>query len=261
MKAVAITSALLATGAIAAPNTAARWARHAARRQAGGISTVDPISLSPSWSGAVMTQSARGISAVTGTIKIPVPGTEIKSASSAAWVGIDGDTCNFALLQTGVDFVVDSDGAVTYTPWYEWWPSVAVIFDNFTVSAGDELNMTVVTDSTLRSGTATLENLSTGAHVNHTFDAFSTESLCGQDADWIVEDYMEGLAEVTLNDFSTVTFTNASAIRNGEIVGISNYTIMDINQNSVNLTDCAVPDSHTVTCTYVPTPGQLGESA
>ena len=36
-------------------------------------------------------------------VHCPHPG-----ASATAWVGIDGDTCTGAILQTGVDFTVES---------------------------------------------------------------------------------------------------------------------------------------------------------
>lgn len=49
--------------------------------------------------------------AVTGTFTVPTPtGSD---GSSSAWVGIDGDTCGSAILQTGVDFTI-SGGQVSY---------------------------------------------------------------------------------------------------------------------------------------------------
>lgn len=45
------------------------------------------------------------------TPKEPSGGTGTHSAS--AWVGIDGDTCGTAILQTGVDFTV-SGSTVSY---------------------------------------------------------------------------------------------------------------------------------------------------
>ena len=34
--------------------------------------------------------------------------------AASAWVGIDGDTCANAILQTGIDFTVTEDGSVRY---------------------------------------------------------------------------------------------------------------------------------------------------
>ena len=47
---------------------------------------------------------------MTGTFTVPTPSGE---GSASAWVGIDGDTCDNAILQTGVDFTV-SGGSVSY---------------------------------------------------------------------------------------------------------------------------------------------------
>ena len=47
---------------------------------------------------------------VTGTFTVPTPSG---SGSASAWVGIDGDTCGTAILQTGIDFTV-SGGSVSY---------------------------------------------------------------------------------------------------------------------------------------------------
>lgn len=46
------------------------------------------------------------------TPKLPLGATNT-FASASAWVGIDGETCQSAILQTGVDFTI-SDGKVTY---------------------------------------------------------------------------------------------------------------------------------------------------
>ena len=43
--------------------------------------------------------------------KAPSGGSGLYSAS--AWVGIDGDTCDTAILQTGIDFTINN-GVVSY---------------------------------------------------------------------------------------------------------------------------------------------------
>lgn len=55
---------------------------------------------------------------VTGTFTVPSPsapdGGDDGQYSAAAWVGIDGNTCTSAILQTGVDFTTSDDGQTTY---------------------------------------------------------------------------------------------------------------------------------------------------
>ena len=85
------------------------------------------VSYSTNWAGAVLIGT--DYESVTGTITVPTPsagtGSTVKAAlegyCASAWVGIDGDTCTTAILQTGVDFCYD-DGDVTYDAWYEWYP-------------------------------------------------------------------------------------------------------------------------------------------
>ena len=54
---------------------------------------------------------------ITGTFTVPKPSNPDGDAtihSASAWVGIDGNTCASAILQTGVDFNVDTTGIATY---------------------------------------------------------------------------------------------------------------------------------------------------
>jgi len=141
------------------------------------------------WAGAVIVSS--GITEVTGTFTIPTVqepsgGNSNTEYGAAAWVGIDGDTCQSAILQTGVEFLVEGD-STAYEAWYEWYPNYSYNFNNFDVSPGDQIKATVKATS-LDSGTATLENLSTGSSVTHTFKNEASEgSLCETNAEWIVE--------------------------------------------------------------------------
>ncbi|KAI1325080.1 peptidase A4 family-domain-containing protein [Xylariaceae sp. FL0255] len=242
--------ALFAASAMAAPNTAARWARHAERRaraERNGFMQLaetpgpqEETTYSSNWAGAVLSSGAGTYTQVQGTITVPTPTGSAGSAS--AWVGIDGDTCGSAILQTGVDFSIDDSGNVSYDAWYEWYPAASYDFDNFDVSAGDQIQMTVVASST-SGGTATLENLTSG-------QSGESSELCEQDAEWIVEDFESGGGLVTFADFDSVTFTGATAIANGNTVDTTGATVFDIQQNSQTLTDCSNSGS-TVTCNYV----------
>lgn len=127
------------------------------------------VSYSTNWAGAVLIGT--DYESVTGTITVPTPaagtGSSVKAAlegyCASAWVGIDGDTCSTAILQTGVDFCYQ-DGDVSYDAWYEWYPGeyltqsvVNLRFTNgkpdyaydFTldISAGDTIVMTVTATS------------------------------------------------------------------------------------------------------------------
>jgi hypothetical protein len=260
MKLLTIASTILLAGvAIAAPGTAFRAERYRKRIASGrrgnplsrvpapsGINTeISNVDYSSNWAGAVLVGT--GFTSVTGTFTVPTPST---AGSGAAWVGIDGDTCDTAILQTGIDWTKSGD-SVTYDAWYEWYPNYSYDFSGIDIAAGDEITVTV-TASSLTGGVATIENISTGTTVTHTFSNEGSEGdLCEYNAEWIVEDYEEGSSLVKFADFGTVAFTGCAATDGSGNVGTTGATIIDIEQNNKVLTSCSVPSSSEVTCKYV----------
>jgi len=251
------TYALLATAAFARPNVKDRVARRREGRQsqplnhiestAVGSSNISNVQYSSNWAGAVLIATSATYKTVTGTFVVPTPsvpsgGSSSTAYSASAWVGIDGDTCDTAILQTGVDFTIQS-GKVSYDAWYEWYPDYAYDFSGITISAGNTIKLTVTATST-KAGSAVIENVSTGVTVTKALT--STAALCETNAEWIVEDYEEGSSLVPLADWGTVTFTGASASG----VGPSGATIIDIEQNSKVLSSVSVSSS-SVTVSYV----------
>jgi len=255
MKFSTIASALLLAGTtIAAPGTSARRARALARKgntnqklenSIGALTTNKTnVQFSGNWAGAVLVST--GFTSVTGTFIAPSPTT---AGSGSAWVGIDGDTCGSAILQTGIDWT-RSGTRITYDAWYEWFPDFAFDFTGITISAGNSITVTVTATST-RAGTATIKNNTTGVTVTHSFSGAQVEaSLCEQNAEWIVEDFESGSSLVPFANFGTVTFTGASAKKGTTTVPVTGATIIDLEQNTV-LTNCGLVGTSGVTCTYV----------
>ncbi|KAG8413370.1 hypothetical protein J3458_012939 [Metarhizium acridum] len=132
------------------------------------------------WAGAV--QEGRGFSYVTGTVRVSWIAGQPSNSAISAWVGIDGLSCQNAILQTGLSFY--GNGAVV--PWSEWWPAPSYQYANppFRASAGDEVRMTVHAWSAT-SGNSTLENLTTGQMVVQEF--YNQRPLCNTDADFVLE--------------------------------------------------------------------------
>jgi hypothetical protein len=141
MKFSTVASALLCAGsALAAPGTAKRAERHRARQAGRKSNLMNPVgeadqlvagtneshvSYSTNWAGAVLIGT--DYTEVTGTFTVPTPKVPTGKAASkdwsaSAWVGIDGDTCATAILQTGIDFSIQS-GEVSFDAWYEWYPA------------------------------------------------------------------------------------------------------------------------------------------
>ncbi|KAI0050867.1 hypothetical protein FA95DRAFT_1486486 [Auriscalpium vulgare] len=253
--------ALLATTAFAAPPSRdTRMASRIARRREGAhlsrpilreeSSNLVAANYSSNWAGASWESYPSGtFTAVTGTFVVPTPSTPdggSGSYSASAWVGIDGDTCETAILQTGVDFTID-DGEVSFDSWYEWYPDYAHDFSGIKIHVGDTITLTVTATSTT-TGSAVIENVTTGKTVKKSLT--STAPLCEENAEWIVEDYEEGSSLVPFANFGTVTFTDALATTSSGPVGPDGATLIDIRQNNVTLTSVSA-DSSSVTVSYI----------
>ncbi|KAE8151330.1 aspergillopepsin-2 precursor [Aspergillus avenaceus] len=263
----AIATAILASAAMAAPErglasrvkaraAAARGSRplEAAQKPADTTNKTN-VQYSSNWSGAVLENppsASATYTAVTGTFTVPEPtGSGSGSSSASAWVGIDGDTYSDAILQTGVDFTV-TDGEASFDAWYEWLPDYAYDFSGIDIAAGDEI-VAIVESYSSSSGIAIIENKSNGQKVSKKLSAPDSSShLGGINAEWIVEDFEENGSLVDLVDFGTVTFTGAEAkAANGESVGVSGATVIDIAQGSQVVTDVTIDGDSEVTVRYV----------
>ncbi|KAJ4406484.1 hypothetical protein N0V82_010119 [Gnomoniopsis sp. IMI 355080] len=201
------------------------------------------------WAGAVV--ETTGVEAVTGTFVVPFASTE---GSGAAWVGIDGNDCYTGILQAGIDWTKSSSGNVTYTGWYEWWPSSMEYWSasELPVAAGDSIRVTVTATSTT-SGVAAVENLTQDRAINHTFTSDQVLSpICQTDAEWIVEDYYENFDFVEFADFGTVEFTDASAMTSAGTIGVANAEVFDIQQDGVGIrTNSSITGSSTLAVSWI----------
>jgi hypothetical protein len=217
----------------------------------GTLTNETHVSYSSNWAGAVLVGS--GYKSVTGTFVVPTPkkpsgGSSSTTYSASAWVGIDGDTCQTAILQTGVDFNVQGS-SVSYDAWYEWYPDYAYDFSGFSISAGNTIKVTATATST-SAGSVTITNESTGKTVTHSFSGESGK-LCETNAEWIVEDFEENGSLVPLANFGTVEFTGASVTTtSGSTLDTTGAQILDIKQGNTVYTSVSASGS-TVTVEYV----------
>ncbi|KAL9617815.1 MAG: hypothetical protein Q9160_007420 [Pyrenula sp. 1 TL-2023] len=274
-----LSSSVLATFTLAAPSNrlADRIARRESRRAEGvsrlthpmipagsgtketfvnGVTNETHVEYSGNWAGAVIENPPSGQTwnKVSAQITVPTPSAPSSASgtyAASAWVGIDGDTCQNAILQGGVDFYAVRSGSgtrVSYDAWYEWFPDFAHDFTGISISAGNVIQMSVQATS-LTAGSVTLENLSTGQTVTKSLT--SSASLCGTNAEWIVEDFQSGNSQVPFANFGTVTFSNAVAGTSSSSQGTSGATILDIRQGSTVYTDVSIPSSNQVSVRYV----------
>jgi hypothetical protein len=106
-----------------------------------------------------------------------------------------------------------------------------------------------VNATTTTSGSATIENLTTRKTVTKSLT--STSALGGENAEWIVEDFEEGDSLIAFADFGNVTFTDCVAATSQSSKGVSEATIMDIENTSDEvLTDTSVVDASSFTVSY-----------
>ncbi|KAH8131203.1 hypothetical protein ACSS6W_008051 [Trichoderma asperelloides] len=235
-----------------ARRAAARSSRPNQRIETSDRSNDTNVSYSTNWSGAVITSPPSGqtFNAVSASFVVPTPkapsgGSSRGTYSASAWVGIDGDTYQNSILQTGVDFTIEN-GVVSYDAWYEWFPDYAYDF-SIQINEGDTIKASV-SASTSTSGVAIIENVTTGKTVTKSLT--SSAALGGQNAEWIVEDYEEGSSLVNLANWGSVVFTGATASTKSSTLDASTASIIDIQQSGKTLTSVTVSGS-TVTDKYV----------
>lgn len=269
----AVTTAILATGALAAPRTGL-----VERLEARGVLTrqsIPPhkfdnsgeengvllkegdnganVQYSKNWAGVVREQPPPSgtYTEVSATFTVPDPTATDNSGNiqaASAWVGIDGDTYTNAILQTGIDAYI-SNGQNSYDAWYEWYPNAADNF-NLDLTAGDLIVATVRSSSPSK-GVAIIENKSTGESVTKSLSApSSSATLGGQNAEWIVEDFNSGDSMVPFANFGQVTFTGAQAKASSGEYGVNDAAILEIQQNGQLLANVQIESDTQFTVTY-----------
>lgn len=197
------------------------------------------------WGGAIL--EGKGWNYVTGVLTVPNISGQSADTSASIWVGIDGNKCQSAILQTGV--TVYGDGTVE--TWTEWWKHDEVDYPtSISVAAGDQLRMTVHATSKT-SGTTTIENLTQGGTQTKKFSSETPYPLCETDAEWIIEDYLHNGSPVDFVDFGSFSFTDAYA-QNGDGNNYSpqGATIDNVEIDNSYKTNCS-SDSKGVYCSYV----------
>lgn len=220
------------------------------------------IRYSKNWSGAVNTKPPSGYFAAAG-MKFTVPKTlrpdivkgNTDYYAASAWVGIDGLTHGTALLQTGVTIEVNKTNSeeVTYVPWYEWWPNIAMRLD-IPIGGGDEIEVEVVMFNAT-SGKILLWNRSKGDWVARALQAPRSDAkLAGRSVEWIVEDFAlsEG-GNVPFGDFGVIELRDCKAhTSTDKVVGPDPSQPFYIRQDNLTRTNTSV-EGQSVSIQYLTT--------
>jgi hypothetical protein len=178
---------------------------------------------SSNWSG----YAARGgsFTSVAATWTLPEVSLDAPFGADAAWVGIGGLRTR-DLIQAGTQQFVTGTGSVTYNAWVEKLPDVArpvplTVLPGHTVTVSIDLQEP---DTWLIS----LTNVSTGQTLLKTEQYSSSHSS----AEWIEEAPFSRRRVLPLTEFGSVTFTQASAVRDGV-----SLTIADLGARAISLID------------------------
>jgi hypothetical protein len=165
----------------------------------GTLDTATPTDHFVNWAGAVLTAPPSGqtFNAVTGTFVVPEPSPPTSGAgtwSVSAWVGIDGDSYQGAMLQAGVSWEVDVDSngdySYQYYAWFERYPNGELLIGegDFNVTVGDSIQV-IVESTSDSSGCVQFSNTAIGGRLYADLTApSSTAVLEDQSVEYIVED-------------------------------------------------------------------------
>jgi peptidase A4-like protein len=162
-------------------------------------------STSSNWSGYAA--SGGNFTSVTATWTVPnVAATS--SGADATWVGIGGLESR-DLIQAGTQAMVGG-GDVTYQAWIEMLPASSKPVA-LSVTAGDSVTVSI-TQTGASDWSIAMKNNTTGDRYSTTVKYVSSNSS----AEWVQEAPSVGRGGlVPLDNFGTLTFTGASAVRDG----------------------------------------------
>ena len=168
-------------------------------------------SSSSNWSGYVA--SGGTFTSVTATWAVPTVSPNA-SGADATWVGIGGLQTR-DLIQAGTQAMVDGSGTVEYSSWIEMLPASSRNVP-LSVTAGDSVTVTI-TQKTATDWLIAMKNNTSGDTYNVTVQYNSSNSS----AEWVQEAPSVGRGLVALDQFGTLQFSGASAVRDGKSMSLS----------------------------------------
>jgi hypothetical protein len=189
---------------------------------------------SHNWAGYAATSGT--YTGVTGTWTVPVPGINGAPGVGATWVGIGG-VSSHDLIQAGTQDVAAGSGQAQFQTWIEMLPQASQQVP-VAVVPGDSVTVSIE-EQGVGSGTwqISITNNTSGQTYQTTAQYTSSESS----AEWILEAPAASNGILPLDNFSSVSFTAASAVQNGQTVDISQTGAQPITMLNANNQALAVP--------------------
>ena len=212
------------------------------------------LSTSSNWSG--YSASGGTFTSVTGSWTVPSVSATTAGAD-ATWVGIGGIDSN-DLIQAGTEATV-SGGAVTYNAWIEMLPASSKPI-SLSVNPGDSVTVTI-TEKSAGLWAIAMQNNTTGGAYNTTVRYASSHTS----AEWVQEAPSVNRGTVPLDDFGTVKFQAASAVRDGRSLELASLGVQAITMINGDRQPIAIPSvigsdgaSFAVSRTQNPSTGAAG---
>jgi len=182
---------------------------NAPRPVASAIPPGTSVEQSSNWAG--YTASGGTFTAVAGNWVVPNVSAETGNtvAADATWVGIGGANST-DLIQAGTQATLQ-DGQIVYTAWWETLPQAAQTVP-LDVAAGDSVSVSIT-----RQSDGSWEIQIHDSTSGQSFQKKLTYRSSRSSAEWIEESpSVGGRTLIPLDNFGTVTFTNATTVENGK---------------------------------------------
>ncbi len=187
-------------------------------------------SVSRNWSGYAATNGT--FTGVSGTWTVPTFNNAINYGNYGAdttWVGIGGVT-NKDLIQAGTEAMVDGNGQMTYNTFFEELPNFSQPLP-VSINGGDKVTVSINKQSG-NQWIVTFKNNTTGQNYQTTVTYNSSLSS----AEWIEEAPSTLRRIMPLDNFGSINFTDATAVKNGQTmavgqIGAQPVTMADSYQN------------------------------
>jgi hypothetical protein len=224
-----------------APSSASNEVTPAQDDQPGQPTPQAPLPVVPvgdqsshNWSGYVATSGR--YTGVSGTWTVPQPRVAGAAGVGATWVGIGGVTSK-DLIQAGTQDVTNGSGQAEFQAWIEMLPGASHQVP-LAVAPGDSVTVSIVEQG---AGTGqwqiSMTNNTSGKSYQTTVQYASSESS----AEWIEEAPASSNGILPLDNFSSVTFSGASTINNGQTVDLSTAGAQPVSMLNASSQPLAVP--------------------
>lgn len=198
-------------------------------------SNASNLGISSNWSGYAA--SSGTYTAVSGTWTVPAYTASTGAGVSATWVGIGGVTTR-DLIQAGTQQQTSGNGQTMYQAWIEMLPQASRPVP-LAVTAGDSVSVSIA-EQAGNTWLISFDNRTTG----QTYQQIVTYASSHSSAEWIQEAPSAARAGILpLDNFGTVSFDNATTVKNGQSMSLAEAGATGITMVGANRQTLAVPSS------------------